>query len=124
MTSRVRERLARLRRDTLALYLACRDPRVPWYAKAVAASVVAYALSPIDLVPDVIPVLGHLDDLVIVPLGVALAVSLVPRDLSDELRVEAERRFASGGPQSRVGALIVVATWVAVLVVGWLVMRR
>src|SRR6476619_4285538 len=61
-----------LKRDTLALYLAARDPRVPWYAKAVAACVAAYALSPIDLIPDFVPVIGYLDDIILVPLGIAL----------------------------------------------------
>ena len=73
-----RQRARSLKADTYALYLACRDPRVPWYAKLLAATVVAYAFSPIDLIPDFVPVLGYLDDLVIVPLGIALAVKLIP----------------------------------------------
>ena len=76
-------------RDVHALYLAARDPRVPWYAKAAAIAVAAYALSPIDLIPDFIPVLGHLDDIVIVPLGILLAVRLVPEDLMEEFRASA-----------------------------------
>lgn len=94
-----RARLARLRRQAEAIeanayvvYLASRDPRVPWLAKAVAAATAAYALSPIDLIPDVIPVLGYLDDLILVPLGLALALRLVPPDVLAELRGEAARR--------------------------------
>ena len=76
-----RRKIRRLEVDTHALYLASRDPRVPWPAKAVAALTVAYALSPIDLIPDFIPVLGQLDDLLLVPLGIALAIRLVPAPL-------------------------------------------
>lgn len=78
-----------IRRDVHALCLAARDPRVPWYAKTAAIAVAAYALSPIDLIPDFIPVLGHLDDVVIVPLGILLAVRLVPEDLMEEFRASA-----------------------------------
>jgi uncharacterized membrane protein YkvA (DUF1232 family) len=75
-----------LKRDAKAIYLARRDPRVPWYAKAVAVAAAGYALSPIDLIPDFIPVLGYLDDLIIVPLGIWLAVCLIPADVMDEYR--------------------------------------
>ena len=78
-------------RDVHALYLAARDPRVPWYAKAVAVAVAAYALSPLDLIPDFIPVLGQLDDAVIVPLGILLAVRLIPPELMAEFRAAASK---------------------------------
>ncbi len=97
-----------VKRDVVALWLAARDPRVPWYAKAVAAAVAAYALSPIDLIPDFIPVVGYLDDLIIVPLGILLAVRLIPADLMGELRSEA---IARSRPTSRAGLVIVVALW-------------
>jgi uncharacterized membrane protein YkvA (DUF1232 family) len=96
-------------RDVVALWLAAHDPRVPWYAKAMAAAVAAYGLSPIDLIPDFIPVLGYLDDLVILPLGILLAVRLVPPDLMREFRAAAEQR--SERPVSRAGAVAVVALW-------------
>src|ERR671938_485139 len=93
---RVFERLRKwahaIKRDLFMLYLAARDPRVPWYAKVVAACVVAYAFSPIDLIPDFIPVLGYLDDMIIVPLGILLAIRLIPPQLLAELRAEAARR--------------------------------
>jgi uncharacterized membrane protein YkvA (DUF1232 family) len=122
----LRERAHALRADTYALYLAMRDPRVPWYAKVVLAAVVAYALSPIDLIPDFIPVIGFLDDLVIVPAGIALAARLIPRGILDEHRARARELFASGGPKSRVGAVVVVAVWAALvwLVVRWIVRAR
>jgi uncharacterized membrane protein YkvA (DUF1232 family) len=106
-----------IKRDVLALWLAARDPRVPWYAKAAAGAVAAYALSPIDLIPDFIPVLGYLDDLIIVPLGILLAVKLVPCDLMAEFRSEAGRREK---PVSKAGAAVILAVWsAAMLLSGW-----
>lgn len=107
--------------EVLALWLAARDPRVPWYAKAVAGLVAAYALSPIDLIPDFIPVLGYLDDVILVPLGILLAVKLTPRVLMRELRAEALRRER---PTSRVGMALVVSGWaVAAAFLAWLFWR-
>ena len=116
-----RRRARAIRRDTYALYLASRDPRVPWLAKIVAAAVLAYALSPVDLIPDFIPVLGLLDDLVIVPLGLALVVRLVPPELMAEHRAAAADARA---PSSGMGLAIVLATWVTVgVLVAVLVVR-
>jgi uncharacterized membrane protein YkvA (DUF1232 family) len=109
---RLRDWAREIKRDVHALYLAARDPRVPWYAKVVAACVAAYAFSPIDLIPDFVPVLGYLDDVVIVPLGILLALKLVPADLMAELRAEAERRLDKL-PVSRAGAAVTVAIWLA-----------
>lgn len=106
-----------LRRDALAVWIAAGDRRVPWYAKAVAGLVAAYALSPIDLIPDFIPVLGYLDDLLIVPLGVALVVLLIPRPLMEEFRAEAARRLDR--PRSLLGAAIVAVIWIALA--AWLI---
>ena len=99
----------------MALHLATRDPRVPWYAKAVAICVAAYALSPIDLIPDFIPVLGYLDEVVILPLGIVLAVRLVPPDLMAEFRREADG--LSERPASRAGAAMIIALWLLVAAV-------
>jgi uncharacterized membrane protein YkvA (DUF1232 family) len=107
----LRERARALKQETYALYLAVRDPRTPWYAKAVAAAVVAYALSPFDLIPDFIPVIGYLDDLIIVPLGIALALKLVPEPVMAECRERARAR--AGRPTSRVGAAFMIAVWLA-----------
>ena len=107
-----------IRRDVLALWLAARDPRVPWYVKALAMAVAAYALSPIDLIPDFIPIIGYLDDLLIVPLGIMLAVRLVPPDLMREFREEAARREK---PVSKAGLAFMIAVWVlAALALSWL----
>jgi uncharacterized membrane protein YkvA (DUF1232 family) len=109
----------RLKRDALVVFLAARDPRVPWYAKALALTVATYAFSPIDLVPDFVPVLGLLDDLVLIPAGVWLVLRLVPEDVMAELRAEAARRATR--PVSRAGAAAVVALWAlcAGLVLWW-----
>lgn len=107
---RWQERAHRLKRDVVAIAFAVRDPRVPWYAKAMGACVVAYALSPIDLIPDFIPVLGYLDDLVLVPLGLLLVVHLIPADILAEHRVAAAK--VVDRPISRAGAVAVIAVWV------------
>jgi uncharacterized membrane protein YkvA (DUF1232 family) len=113
----------RLRREALVVWLAARDPRVPWYAKALALLVAAYALSPIDLIPDFIPVLGLLDDLVLVPAGVSLVLRLVPDDVLAALRAEAARRTER--PVSRVAAAAIVALWLLVAALAvWLVAAR
>lgn len=104
-----------LKRDVVALWIAARDPRTPPLAKLLAASVAAYALSPIDLIPDFIPVLGYLDDLLIVPLGIFLAIRLVPPALMAEFRIAAKAR--SGRPVSRAAAVVVVALWLGTLAV-------
>ena len=110
MLERAKQWARAIKRDVLALWIAARDPRVPWYAKALAAAVAAYALSPIDLIPDFIPIVGYLDDLVIVPLGIWIAVRLVPADLMREFRAEAACMAAK--PVSRTGALFIVALWI------------
>ena len=111
-----------LKRDIVALWLAARDPRVPWYAKAVASAVAAYALSPIDLIPDFIPVLGYLDDLVIVPLGILLATRLVPAEVMAALRVEAARRIER--PAGRAGLIFILVVWLSCIIFLALAVRK
>ena len=102
-----------VKRDVVAVWLAARDSRVPWYAKVVAGAVAAYALSPIDLIPDFIPVLGYVDDLIIVPAGILLTIRLISDGLMDELRLEAARR--EGRPISRPAAVGIVCIWITAL---------
>ena len=102
----------RLEAELYALYLAYRNPRVPLYARVFAACVVGYAFSPIDLIPDPIPVLGYLDDLVLIPLGIALAVRMVPEDVLAECREEA-RRAIQERPTNRTAAAVIVALWLS-----------
>jgi uncharacterized membrane protein YkvA (DUF1232 family) len=122
MLARLKGWALAIRRDLHAAYLAARDPRVPWYAKAAAICVTAYALSPIDLIPDFIPVLGCLDDLLIVPLGILLVIWLVPPQLMAEHRFAASTLAAP--TRSMAAAAIIGAIWIAaMLVVGWLAYR-
>lgn len=107
-----------LKVEVHALALARRDPRVPWYAKALLVCVVAYALSPIDLIPDFIPVLGHLDDLLLIPLGVLAVRQMVPGVVLDECRARARAGMAEGKPVSWTAAAVIVAIWLAVVAVG------
>jgi uncharacterized membrane protein YkvA (DUF1232 family) len=108
---RLSQKAKDLSSDTYALYFAARDPRVPWLAKLVAGLVVAYAVSPIDLIPDFIPVLGMLDDLIIVPLGLSLALRMIPREIMDEHRETARKQLAHENPRRWIGVLIVIGVW-------------
>jgi uncharacterized membrane protein YkvA (DUF1232 family) len=108
----LRRRARALKAETLALSFAVRDPRVPWHARLLAVAVVAYALSPIDLIPDFIPVLGYLDDLILVPLGIVLVLRMVPSEVMAECRARAQAELAGGRPVSRAGAVAVIVIWV------------
>jgi uncharacterized membrane protein YkvA (DUF1232 family) len=103
-----------LKRDVVAIWIAARSARTPWIARLLAVGVAAYALSPIDLIPDFIPVIGYLDDLLIIPLGIALVVWLIPPPLMAEFRDQALLR--SGRPRSPVAAALVVLVWIVILV--------
>ena len=122
MVDRLKDWARIIKRDVHALYLASRDPRVPWYAKAVAVVVAGYALSPIDLIPDFIPVLGYLDDVILVPLGILLVIRLIPPAIMAEhcdLASVAQER-----PVSRVAATVIACIWIAsIALCGWLVYR-
>jgi uncharacterized membrane protein YkvA (DUF1232 family) len=123
MLSQIKGWARRLKRDSHAVYLAARDPRVPWHVKLLALAVAGYALSPIDLIPDFIPVVGYLDDLVIVPLGVWLVLTLVPSDIMVECRAKANA--AASRPISRGGMAAIILLWMAgALVLGWIVYSR
>ena len=112
-----------LLRDVHAVYLAAYDPRVPWYAKILAATVAGYALSPIDLIPDFIPLLGYADDLIIVPLGIWLAVSLIPQEVMAEYRIKADE--AGQRPRSTIAAIAIVAIWIfSFVALSWVVLAH
>ena len=106
-----KQRVRKLKMETYAIYLAYRDPRVPWYAKLFAACVIGYALSPIDLIPDFIPVLGYLDDLVLIPLGIALAMKMIPQTVLAECREKAQTTMSQNKPTNWVAAGVIVAIW-------------
>ena len=118
----LQERARHLKAETWALYLAARDPRTPWYAKLLVAGIVAYAFSPIDLIPDFVPVLGYLDDLVLIPLGIAWAIQLVPPAVLVECRAQVQETVQARKPVSWVAGAMIIVMWLilAVLCLVWL----
>ena len=119
-----KERMRALKKETFALYCACRHPAVPWYAKALALIVVGYALSPIDLIPDFVPVLGYLDDLILVPLGIMLVIRLIPEEVLAECRYQAKENIKQAERVATIASVVIVAIWIAVgVLIGWLVIR-
>jgi len=116
MIDRARQWARLVKRDVHAIYLAARDPRVPWYAKALAFCVTGYALSPIDLIPDFVPVLGYLDDVIIVPLGIVLVIKLIPPEIMAEHRASAAA--AQDRPVSRTAAIVIALIWIASIVLA------
>jgi len=116
----LRQQARALKAETLALYLAVRDPRVPWYAKVTAAVVVAYALSPIDLIPDFVPILGYLDDLILIPLGIALVLRMIPVTVMEDCRERARVELTGNRPVSRTAAGAIILIWIlSAVLVGW-----
>ncbi|MBS1215913.1 MAG: hypothetical protein H6R20_887 [Proteobacteria bacterium] len=120
MLDSLRQRARLLKRETLALYLAARDPRTPWYAKLLAVAIVAYALSPIDLIPDFIPVLGYLDELVLIPAGIALVIRLVPREVMADARERADGVVDKAKKTAVWAAVVIASIW---LLIAWVVIR-
>lgn len=116
---RLKESAAACKRQLHALLIACRDPRTPWYAKVLAGFVVAYALSPIDLIPDFIPVLGYLDDIILLPIGIMLVIRMIPVDVMNESRIKAQAHDNQRLPRSTFGACVVASLWlIALIAVG------
>ena len=119
MLQKLRARARQLKIEAYAIYYAARDPRTPWYAKALILFVVAHTFSPIDLIPDFIPVIGYLDDLIITPAGIALAIRLIPPEVLSEARARAALAGGPGRTVGRIGAAAIILIWIAVLV--WLI---
>jgi len=117
----LKERARRLKTEVLALYLAARHPDTPWYAKLFLVAIVAYALSPIDLIPDFIPVLGLVDEIVLLPFAIVLAVKMVPAGVMSECRARASQHEQNDSWMGRIGAVLVVLVWVglAILAAIW-----
>ena len=113
--SKLTDRAKKLKTDIPAVFLALKEKRTPWYAKIIAAVVVIYALSPIDLIPDFIPVLGYLDDLVILPALIALCIKYIPKDVFDDCRKRAEGLWGNGKPEKWYYAIPFILIWVAVI---------
>ena len=114
---RLKQKSRHLKIEIYALYLAYRDPRVPWYAKAFVALVVGYALSPIDLIPDFIPVLGYLDDLILVPLGVAVALKMIPEKVMEDCRIRSKEVMSEKKPINRAAAVVIIFIWLMLIVI-------
>jgi uncharacterized membrane protein YkvA (DUF1232 family) len=110
-TQRWKHWARQLKTEVYAIYVAYRDPRVPWYARVFAVCVVAYAFSPIDLIPDPIPLLGYLDDLILIPLGIKLALRMIPAEVMAESREKAREIMRQGKPVNRAAAAVIVAIW-------------
>jgi uncharacterized membrane protein YkvA (DUF1232 family) len=122
MFARVKRWAKNIRRDTYAVGLVARDPRVPWYTKALAIVVAGHAFSPLDLIPDFIPVIGFVDDVILVPLGIVLVIKLVPPQILQEHRAHADRAMEL--PKNKIGAIVVLCIWVLVVgVSAWLAWR-
>lgn len=119
-----KKRAEQLKTEVYALYLAYKDPRTPLLARVFAAVVVAYAFSPIDLIPDFIPVIGYLDDLVLVPLGIFLALKMIPPEVMRECRLQSAEVIAQGKPVSRVAAVVIVLVWVTLAALAALMVWR
>ncbi len=119
-----KERAWLLKRELYALLFAYKDRRVPWYARIFIICLLAYAFSPLDLIPDFVPVLGYLDDLVLLPLGILLAIKLIPPVVLQESRVQAEVRLRSEKPTNWVGAVAIMLIWLlCCTMIGWLIVR-
>jgi uncharacterized membrane protein YkvA (DUF1232 family) len=108
-------KLKNLKKEVAALYLASKRKDVPWYAKLIIILVVGYALSPIDLIPDFIPVLGYLDDLIIVPIGVGFAIRLIPENIMKECREQSENIFKTGKPKNWIAGGIIIIIWIVIV---------
>src|SRR5262245_39844054 len=114
----LKARARQLKSEVVALYLAARHPRTPWYAKAFVVAIVAYALSPIDLIPDFIPVLGPVDEIILLPFAIVLAVKMIPEDVMTECRARASQFQLTGSWVGRIGAVLIVLLWLALVVLA------
>jgi uncharacterized membrane protein YkvA (DUF1232 family) len=110
-----------LKRQIFILYYACKDDRVPWYAKVFIACVVAYAFSPIDLIPDFIPILGYLDEIILLPIGIMLALKMIPKDVLSDCEVKAEDLVRNGKPKNWVAGSIIVFIWGVITI--WIILK-
>jgi uncharacterized membrane protein YkvA (DUF1232 family) len=126
MLARLKAWAAALKREALVLWFATRDPRAPWYARWLAVFIVAYALSPIDLIPDFIPIVGYLDDIILLPAGIWLALRLMPREVLLDARARAQAWLEAHRPKPRnwIGALVIMLLWTVALWVTWVWLIR
>lgn len=121
---RWKRRVRHLKAEVYAVYLACKDPRVPWYARTIAACVVGYAFSPIDLIPDFVPILGYVDDLILVPLGIALVLRMIPPTVMAECRDKAHAAMQQGRPTNWIAAGVIIAVWLLLAALSVVLIMR
>lgn len=119
-----KQKARQLKQETYTLFLACRDPRTPWYARLTAAAVVAYAVSPIDLIPDFIPVLGQLDDLLLIPFGVLIVRWMIPAPVMEDCRLRAQEVINQGKPVSWPAAVVIIGIWLFLAFFGYYLMTH
>lgn len=119
-----KQRARQLKTEIYTIYLAYRDPRVPWYARLFAACVVGYAFSPIDLIPDFIPVLGYIDDLILIPLGITLALKMIPHNVLAECREKAREVLSRGKRTNRAAAAVITGIWLVLAVLAFVFALR
>jgi uncharacterized membrane protein YkvA (DUF1232 family) len=119
-----KQKARELELQTYALYFAYRDPRVPWYAKGFIGLIVAYAFSPIDLIPDFIPIIGYLDDLVVIPLVVFLAIKMIPSQVMQESRLKAAEHLNEKTPQYKIMGVVVIGIWISVIIAAGMLWIR
>lgn len=113
LIEKLKQRARGLKSEIHVLYFAARHPKTPWYAKLLVACVVAYAFSPVDLIPDFVPILGYLDDLILLPLGIAFAMRMIPDSVLAECRIKAHQLLSAGKPVSRAGGAVIIFIWAA-----------
>lgn len=121
---KLKQRSKQLKIEIYAIYLAYKDPRVPWYARIFAACVVGYAFSPIDLIPDPIPILGYLDDLILIPLGVVLVLKMIPPEVLAECREKAQERMRQDKPVNRIAAFVIITIWIILTILVIVIMLK
>ncbi len=118
----LKQQIKQIKQETYTLYYACKDPRISWQVRLLAMLVVAYAFSPIDLIPDFIPILGYLDDLILIPIGIALVLKLIPKNIINDAREKARIAIASGAskPKNWIAAGAIIFLWLGcvILVIG------
>jgi len=119
-----KQKAYRLKRETHAIYLAYKDPRTPWYARIFAACVIGYAFSPIDLIPDPIPILGYLDDLILIPLGLAIVIKMIPPKVLQECREKAQMAQREGKQKNWIAGSIIIAIWIIAFLITIIFIRR
>lgn len=112
---KIKANAKKIKKELKVIYLAYKRPDVPWYAKLVAILVVGYALSPVDLIPDFVPVLGYLDDIILIPLGITLVIKLIPKNIIDECRMQADEIFKDGKPRNWIAGTLIIVLWLILI---------